>query len=61
MLLISQKTGLAFQVIPVTGILSNPLNFIPAICFCCEFGTCTLIHKYKEFKLQVDTYLKCNL
>lgn len=45
MLLISQKTAPTLQVIPVTGIFGNPLDFIPAICFCCEFGTCTLVQK----------------
>lgn len=61
MLLISQKAALTLQVISVTGILSNPFNFIPAICFCCEFGTCTLIQKGIEFKLHVNTYLKYKL
>lgn len=51
MLLIGETTVSTLQVIPVTGILCNPFNFIPAVDFGSEFGACALMQKWTWLKL----------
>lgn len=38
MLLAGQRAGLTLQIISVARILSDPLDFVAAIRFCCELG-----------------------